>query len=258
MPPKTKSVNKRKRPEDDDIDSSRDKEIVSNERNRELSEVPFHEAFGKLISSNIPDHSEYLVSGIGSGQRCDSSKLSAGSFVYRPARIEICSKNGSMFEVKNQETKETWNLNSKLIDTQCFSPDQYIKIEKKTKTELASMLKEEVGDCVCKVEFFKLPEPKEMAKMIREGSMLIEQSDLSEVQKNLSYKKLFERTQVGEYRVIRGYIARSSDQQALESETGMLKFIDAEALAKGEFSMRQINLRNVEALTHKLTRYELK
>ncbi len=253
--------NKRKCPDDERVNQSstnNKRKCVDDESVNLGSNVSFGETFEKLISFEIPDISEYSVTDLTPEQRCDSSKLSAGSLVYRPARIEIRSKNGTTFVIKNQETKETWNLDSKLIDTQCFSPDQYTKIEKITKTELASKLKEEVGDCVCKVEFFKLPEPNEMAKMIRDGSKLIEESDLTEIQKTRSFKKLFERTQKGEYRVIRGYIARSTDQQTLESETGMIKFIDAEALAKDEFPMKQINLRNIQALTFKLVRYELK
>ena len=247
----SKSMNKRKRVANDETDnSSRTKKINSNDS--------FEVSFEKLIDLEIPDSSEYLVQTSNPDQRCDSSKLSAGSMVYRPARIEILSKNGDMFGIKNQETGETWNLAAGLISSQCYSPDQYTKIEKITKTEMALKLKEEVGDCVCKVEFFKLPEPTQMAHTIRTGSKLIEESDLTEAQKIRSFKKLFERSQLGDYRIARGYIARSSDQQALESETGMLKFIDAEALAKGEYPMRQINLRNIQALTFKLVRYELK
>ena len=136
--------------------------------------------------------------------------------------------------------------------------DQYTKIEKITKTEMALKLKEEVGDCVCKVEFYKLPDANEMSNLIKEGSNLIEKSEISEKQKLHAYKKLFERTQKGEYRIMRGYIARSTDQQALESETGMLKFIDAESISKGLISIRQINLMNIQSITYKLVRYELK
>ena len=249
MASKTTTTGKRKRVSDVSGES---------EAKRPGSNVPFEETFGELTRSNIPDSSEYLVSEITPAQRCDPSKLSTGSMVYRPARIEILGKQGNMFEIKNQETGETWNLASGLIGTQCYSPDQYTRIEKVTQTEIAGKLKEEVGDCVCKVEFFKLPDPTSMAQMIRDGSKLIEESGLTEIQKARFFKKLFERSQLGEYRVMRGYIARSSDQQTLESETGMLKFIDAEALAKGEFPMRQINLRNIQALTFKLVRYELK
>lgn len=228
---------------------------------RKRSESVFNSSeyeFEELIKTEIPDNSQYCISNINKEQRCDSSKLSKGSLVYRPARIEICSKNGNMFEIKNQETNEVWNLNSKLIETQCYSPDQYTKIEKITKTEMALKLKEEVGDCVCKVEFYKLPDANEMSNLIKEGSNLIEKSEMSEKQKLQAYKKLFERTQKGEYRIMRGYIARSTDQQALESETGMLKFIDAESISKGLISIRQINLMNIQSLTYKLVRYELK
>jgi hypothetical protein len=124
-------------------------------------------------------------------------------------------------------------------------------------TTLATKLKEEVGDCICKVEFNKLPEASEMAKFIRDGSKLIEESNKSETEKNRMFKKLYERSQIGEYRIMRGYICRSDDQEAQETETGMLKFIDADLMAEGKFAIRLINLRNVQALTFKLTRYEL-
>jgi hypothetical protein len=97
-----------------------------------------------------------------------------------------------------------------------------------------------------------------MAQLIKECSQIIEESDGTEAVKDQMYKKLFDRTQIGDYRVMRGYIARADDQDAQENETGMLKFIDAEAMAEGKYATRLINLRNIQALTFKLTRYELK
>ncbi len=223
-------------------------------------------SFEEIIKIDKPDHEQHLVT-ITSGQRCDPSKLMPNSLVYRPARIVVLAKaglTGTSFSVRNQDLHKAgkpgsdWTLEPGLIASQCWSADQYTKVEKVTMTTLASKLKEEVGDCICKVEFFKLPEASEMAKMIREGSKFIEGSDASETEKTRMFKKLYERSQVGEYRIIRGYIARSDDQEAQETETGMLKFIDADAMAEGKFPVRQINLRNVQALTCKLTRYELK
>ena len=97
-----------------------------------------------------------------------------------------------------------------------------------------------------------------MAELMRDGSRLIEESGESEEKKTAQYKKIFDRLD-GEYREIRGYIQRSENLEAQESETGMLKFIDAEIVAEGnDFATRLINLRSVKALTLKLTRYELK
>ncbi len=253
-----KRVTKRSISDVDNIETSRPKQNRSDNNTSSESKT-----FEELIHVPVPDHSQYHVN-LTSGQRCDATKLNSDSLIYRPARIVILAKNGNSVNVRNQDLHKSgkpgadWNLDSSLISSQCWSADQYSKIEKVTMTTLASKLKEEVGDCICKVEFFKLPEASEMAKMIRDGSKLIEESNESETEKNRMFKKLFDRTQIGEYRVMRGYIARSDDQEAQESETGMLKFVDAEAMAQGKFPIRQINLRNVQALTFKLTRYELK
>lgn len=252
-------VNKRQISDVDDIETSQSKQ---NRRSNSL--ISQNQSFEELINIDKPDHEQYKVT-LNSGQRCDASKLSPNSLVYRPARIVVLSKNGgNTYNVRNQDIHKSggsgadWNLDASLISTQCWSADQYTKSEKITMTAMASKLKEEVGDCICKVEFYKLPDASEMSKLIREGSKLIEESEGSETEKNRMFKKLYERSQVGEYRVMRGYICRSEDQEAQETETGMLKFIDAEAMAEGKFAIRQINLRNIQALTFKLKHYELK
>lgn len=220
--------------------------------------------FEQIINVEKPEHEQYKVN-LSAGQRCDAIKLTPNSLIYRPARIVVLGKSQTnVFNVRNQDLHKAgasgsdWNLDSSLVSSQCWSADQYTKIEKVAMTQLASKLKEEVGDCICKVEFYKLPDAKQMAELIKDGSKLIEESGSSDADKDKMYSKLFERTQIGDYRIMRGYIARSDDQEAQESETGMLKFIDAEAMAEGKFAIRQINLRNVQALTFKLTRYELK
>ena len=212
-----------------------------------------------LLNVQKPDPSQYFITlPAGSKAKCDPSKLSQGDFMCRPAELEIRAKISSNFTVKNQDGNE-WTLGADLVGTQCESPDQYTKIEKVTMSEMVTIFKESVGDHITKVEFTKLPDEKEMAQLIRDGAKLIEQSDKSEKEKTTLFKKLYERSQTGEYRVMRGYIYRSENQEAQETETGMLKFVDAELRAQGnKFPVRPINLRNIPALTFKLTRYELK
>ena len=240
-----------------------DTETTSRQKRTSCSstETDTGKSFDELISIQKPDHSKYLVK-VEPKQRCDPSKLTENSLIYRPAKIVVLSNDGFIFKVRNQNlyksgTESDWNLDANLISTQCWSAEQYTKVIKLTMTVLASKLKNEVGDCICQVDFFKLPDPKKMTEIIKEGSKLIHESDVSDVKKDQMFKKLYERTCVGEYRVLRGYIARSEDQEAQESETGMLKFIDAEAMARGENCIRLINLRNIQAVTFKLTRYEL-
>jgi hypothetical protein len=251
----TKRTTKRINPLVDNVSTS-----STNKRSKLNNNV-----FEEIITSDIPDHTEYRVK-LNPGQRCDATKLTPNSLIYRPARIVVLSTNDStnVVSVRNQDLYKDrasgadWSLDSNLVSSQCWSADQYTQIEKVTMSTLASKLKEEVGDCICKVEFYKQPEAKEMAQLIKECSQIIEESDGTEAIKDQMYKKLFDRTQIGDYRVMRGYIARADDQDAQENETGMLKFIDAEAMAEGKYATRLINLRNIQALTFKLTRYELK
>jgi hypothetical protein len=57
---------------------------------------------------------------------------------------------------------------------------------------------------------------------------------------------------------MRGYIIRDDDMQIKQNDTGMIKFLDADILSKGEMAERLINLKNIVSLTFKLTKYQLK
>jgi hypothetical protein len=124
-----------------------------------------------------------------------------------------------------------------------------------TMTQMAAKLKEEVGDCICKVEFTKQPDANEMAVMLQRGAELIQGSTCTEAEKKRKFKRLHERSQQGEYRIMRGYILRGEDQTRVETETGMIKFIDADLMAVGKHCERQVNVRAVKALTFKLVKY---
>ncbi len=221
--------------------------------------------FNNLIELPKPDDELDQKVTVKDGHRCDFTKIKDGSLLYRPARIIVLDKfkGSGDSRVRNQDLHKSgldsdWNLGTDLISKQCWSPDQYTKVEKVTATVLAHKLKEEVGDCVCKVEFTKNPDPTEMANLIRDGSRLIEASGVSDAEKIKLYKKLFERSQKGEYRIMRGYIVRSEDMHMEQNETGMIKFLDADLLAKGEMAERMINLRSIVSLTYRLTKYQLK
>ncbi len=221
--------------------------------------------FDELIKFEKPEDETDCMITLKDGLRCDFTKTKAGSLLYRPARIIVLDKDvkdGSS-RVRNQDLHKEgldgdWILGNELINKQCWSPDQYTKVEKVYASVLAYKLKEEVGDCICRVEFTKSPDITEMAKLIKDGSKLIEDSGLSDAEKLKLYKKLYERSQKGEYRIMRGYIIRDEDMQAKQNETGMIKFLDADILAKGEMAERLINLKNIVSLTFKLTKYQLK
>jgi hypothetical protein len=200
------------------------------------------------------------------GQRCDASALQPGSILYRYARIVVLrpGKDGDdTTRVRNQDLHAQgeladWNLDSDLINQQCWSPDQYTNTVHVTMTQMAAKIRDEVGDCVCKVEFTKMPDAAAMADLLRNGSRMIEASGLSDAEKKKMYKQLHARTQHGEYRIMRGYLLRSEDQQLMETDTGMIRFIDADLMAEGKHCERQVNVRTIKALTLKLTKYVVK
>ena len=222
--------------------------------------------FDQLLTIPKPDDPLDCKVEVGPNARCDPKKIKDGSILYRPARLIVLEKDRDQTHsrVRDQGLHKDgvngcdWNLGKELIGDQCWTPDQYTKIEKVTSTVLAHKLKEEVGDCVCKVEFTKNPDPAEMARILRDGFRLIENATVSEEEKVKLSKKLYERSQKGDYRIMRGYIVRSEDMKLEQSDTGMVKFLDADLLAKGEMAERMINLRNIVSLTYRLTKYQLK
>ncbi len=230
------------------------------------NQVDWKTQFEQLLVIPKPDDPLDCKVEVGPNSRCDSKKVKDGSILYRPARLVVLEKDRdqSHSRVRDQGLHKNgvngcdWNLGKELIGDQCWTPDQYTKIEKVSSTVLAHKLKEEVGDCVCKVEFTKNPDPVEMARILRDGFRLIENATVSEEEKVKLSKKLYERSQKGEYRIMRGYIVRSEDMKLEQSDTGMVKFLDADLLAKGEMAERMINLRNIVSLTYRLTKYQLK
>ncbi len=227
--------------------------------------VDWKTQFNQLINFEKPEDELDCKVTLNEGLRCDYSKIKNGSLLYRPARIIVLEKTGlnGNSRVRNQDLHKEgldgdWNLGTDLINKQCWTPDQYTKIEKVSASVLAHKLREEVGDCICKVEFTKSPDLTEMANLIKDGSRLIENSGLPDAEKLKLYKKLYERSQKGEYRIMRGYIIRDEDMQIKQNDTGMIKFLDADILAKGEMAERLINLKNIVSITFKLTKYQLK
>ncbi len=259
VPPPVKKVQKKKALLDSDSENEEDNIPIGNGLNWKTQ-------FENILKIPKPEDPLDCKVEIEANARCDPSKIKDGSILYRPARLIVLEKerDKTHSRVRDQglhkdKVKDCdWNLGKELIGNQCWTPDQYTKIEKVTSTVLAHKLKEEVGDCVCKVEFTKNPDPAEMAQILRDGFKIIESSPISEEEKVKMSKKLYERSQKGEYRIMRGYIVRSEDMKLEQSDTGMVKFLDADLLAKGEMAERMINLRNIVSLTYRLVKYQLK
>lgn len=196
----------------------------------------------------------------GKNERCDSSNIRAGMLLDRPAPLVVLEGN----KVRNQELHQKgvdsdWSLSLDLIGAQCWSADHYKEVVELNKTQMAAKIKNGVGDRLFKVVFTKAPEANAMADLIRSGSELIEKSDATAEEKRKAYKALWERSQKGEIRIMRGYIKRTEGGMDIqESDTGMVKIEDADLKAKGQMAERMLNLNNVLELTYELTKYVLK
>lgn len=197
-------------------------------------------------------------------EKTDVTHLTDGMLLCRPARIVVIEKSGGTTRVRNQDIHAVspgqgdWDLGTSLIGSQCWNADQYTEVKQASMTSIAAILRDRVGDVICKVEFTKEPVVSEMRDVLMRGAAMIEQLFHREADKLAAYKRLYERTRTGEYRIMRGYILRDADMSTQESETGMIKFLDADLVAEGKFSERQVNLRNIRALTFKGVRYERK
>jgi hypothetical protein len=188
---------------------------------------------------------------LGENDRCDPTKIKDGSLLYRPARIVVLSAEDSTMrnqDLYNDGGDSDWLVGKNLIRKQCWSPDQYTKIKRVSKSEIAEIITNEIGDCVCKMMFTKIPDANDMAVFLREGSQLIESLESTDAEKHKHYKKLFERSQRGKTRIIRGYVLKTDD-------AGMIQFLDAELEASGDKAERTFYMKNVKELTLRLTKY---
>jgi hypothetical protein len=220
-------------------------------------------AFTQLLAHHRPEDVHECQVGVRAGQRCDASVLKPGALLYRYARIVVLETTDDSARVRNQDLHAQgqtadWQLDTKLINQQCWSPDQYTTVVPVTMTQMAANIKEEVRDSICRVEFTKQPDSAVMAELIQQGVAMLDASDLSPSEKKQRIKQLHQRTMEGDYRIMRGYLLRAADQQMQETETGMIRFIDADLMAQGKHCERQVNVRTIKALTFKLTKYVLK
>lgn len=222
--------------------------------------------FEELLVPVVPQDPYAKQVVLGGGKKTVYTELQPGMLLYHPARLMVKSrevKNGiPHLEVENLDvhgpTRQYVYQGDALISSQCFNCDQYAEVKQETMSSLARILKEQVGDMLCKVEFTKEPVPSEMATMLARGSEMIEELFTEPGEKARQYKRLYERTQKGEYRIMRGYILRDMDMSTQESETGMIKFLDADLMAQKKFAQRQVNLRHLHALVLNGVRYERK
>ena len=222
--------------------------------------------FEALLHESLPDDPYAKKVTLSGGVKTVFPDLQPGMLLYHPARLVVKSstvKDGvPAVTVQSLESygpgREYEYRGTDIISRNCFNCDQYSEVKQATMTGLARLIKEQVGDSLCKVEFTKEPVPADMAKLLEEGAQLIEKLFHDPVDKEKQFKRLYERSQRGEYRIMRGYILRDVDMTAQETETGMVKFLDADLMAAGQYAQRQINLKHVQAVVLNGVRHERK
>jgi hypothetical protein len=189
---------------------------------------------------------------VGINDKCDPAKVQTGSLLYRPARLVVLSADNMC--IRNQELYDAGEdadimVSQNLLRKQCWTPDQYTIVKKVLPKDLQDLFTNEVGNCICKVVFTKLPNANEMATLLQEGSQQIEDLETTDAEKHKLYKKLFERVQKGDIRIMRGYILK------IDVATGLVKFLDADLEANAEKPERAFYIKNVLELTLRLTKY---
>ena len=206
----------------------------------------------KFFENSMPEDPLDCMVELADDERCDPTKIRDGSLLYRPSRLVVSNAKKSMVRIQElSEDNSEWNVSENLIAIQCWTADQYTDVKKVSKPEMEEIIGD-VRDCVCKVVFTKMPNANEMALFLREGSQLIESLETTEEEKVKFYKKLFECSQKGEYRIMRGYITKIEDN-------GMVQFLDADLEAKGEVSAcRSFYIKNIAELTLRLVKYVVK
>jgi hypothetical protein len=188
---------------------------------------------------------------VGENDRCDPTMIQTGSLMYRPARLvvldakDLCLRNQDLHEA-GEDADITVGQN--LVRKQCWTADQYTHTRQVTLKEMHKLITREIGDCICKVVFNKLPNASDMATLLQEGSQQIEDLETADAEKHKLYKKLFERVQKGDIRIMRGYVLK------IDAATGLVRFLDADLEENGE---RAFYMKNVLELTLRLTKYVL-
>jgi hypothetical protein len=205
----------------------------------------------KILKLTKPEDPFDCMVSVGINDRCDPTKVKTNSLLYRPARLVVLDSD--KLTIRNQDLYDAGEdadimVGQNLIRKQCWTPDQYSTIQKVSPKEMQDLFTNEIGDCICKAVFNKLPNANEMADLLREGSQQIEDLDASDAKKHKMYKKLLVRVQKGDIRIMRGYVLK------IDVATGLIKFLDADIEANGE---RGFYLQNVLELTLRLTKYIL-
>lgn len=167
--------------------------------------------------------------------KCAPSSFRVGDVMSRINYITVVSVDGDRVTVRDTTGFE-WSIGNSILENQAYTSNQYTRVEKVTRTELARLLEQDIRDSVFSCAFNKLPNADEQ-------DSILEKADLSTGAKR---KRVAKELQVGPERVMHAYAEDTH-------EMGRLPVFDLEANGH-----RLIDLRTIKWLTFRNTRYELK
>jgi hypothetical protein len=167
--------------------------------------------------------------------KCNPEELKVGDVMSRINYITVVSVDESSCTVRDTTGFE-WEVGKTILENQAYTSNQYTKVMKVTRTELARLLEQDIRDSVFSCCFNKMPN-------LDEQDAMLERADLSSGAKR---KRVAKDLQVGSERIMHAYAEDTH-------ELGRLPVFDIEAQGH-----RLVDLRTLKWLTFRNTRYELK
>ena len=167
--------------------------------------------------------------------KCSPKDFQVGDVLSRINYITVISVDDDSVEVRDT-TGFQWTIGKSILENQAYTSNQYTRVEKVTRTELARLLEQDIRDSVFSCAFNKLPSADEQ-------DAILESADLSTGAKR---KRVAKDLQVGPERVMHAYAEDTH-------ELGRVPVFDLEANGH-----RLIDLRTIKWLTFRNVRYELK
>lgn len=173
--------------------------------------------------------------------RSNPAQLKVGDRLSRVSYMEVVSKSGSSFRVKNEEGM-TWTIAGSILQNEAYAAGQYTEEQEVNRTEMVEAL-ESAGDSVFTVVFDK----KTSQKSIVAALTAIDRLPSSKADIN----KLAKSMMAGEERTLVGYLAST------EPKMGRSTVVDLE-VDPSSHRLRLVDHRTIKELILRNVRYTLK
>jgi hypothetical protein len=246
-------------PSPDDVEPSPDTSNVSPDNVNNLNDISF-KLFEELVRYEKIDPSKNQVN-LSDGQKCDPSKTywTPNQFTktvkvsLKTIALIIKEKLGE--SICSVEFYGRPNLNDTTSVNDIVNLNRVINSSENNLTSSDSI---SGIDEIINLMYDGIPNYKKFdwtKNLLKKGIELIENSAVSETLKKNMFKKLINRSLMGEYRVLNGYFVH--DQNDDVESLGLFNFVEAALTQSQKFTKMRIDLRKIRALTFQNTRYEV-